>query len=296
MSKIRLSDSETRLLLVFLAVAMLAAAYFLSFMRNVDLAREIEEQNREDEAYLEMLESMVARRSQVEAQTEEYYQTIEDIVAKYPPELPTEKAITVLQEIENRTGVTVNDINFSMDELIVSLADNAGAGYEEAEYAEEEYTDEEYLGEDGTGEVDMEEEYTESAGTRSAMAGVSSIGYRNTLSMNYDAEYSDFKQMVAYIGGLSDRMTIPLVTVAFDNETGDLSGSITFNMYYLTDTGREYDAPEIPGMRKGVQNIFRSGGGRPTAAGTAAEESEEENGEEQENEQEQENDEEQDEG
>lgn len=241
MRKFRLSDSEIRLLLVFLAVVMFACAYFFSFQKNVENAQEIEVQNEEDKAFLELLESMVARRPAIEAQTEEYRQTIAGIIAKYPPYLPTEKAIEIIQDIENRSGVSVDNISFSMDNVIVSLAGDAWR-------------------------VDAEGQPVSS--------GVSSVGYRDMLSMSYEATYSDFKQMVAYVDGLSDRTTISSITAAYDSTTGNLSGVITVNMYYLTDTGKEYDPPHITGISKGLPNIFRSSGG--TVVGET-EESEEEN-------------------
>lgn len=280
MGKKKLTDSEIRLLLVFLSALMLVAAYFLSYQKNMDLAREMEARNEEDRDYIEMLESMVSRRSEVEAQTEGYHQAIDDIIAKYPSELPTEKAIEIIHEMESQTGVTVNNINFSMGNMVVGLSGNEGT-YAEEEYVEEEYIDEEYLDEAIT-----EEEYTESAGSEADMAVSGSVGYRDTLSMSYVAAYSDLKRMIAYVEGLSDRTTIPSITAAYDSGTDNISGSITINMYYLTKTEREYEEPVVPG-KKGVSNIFRSDDGTAvTATEPAVEESEEEDDEEQEDEEE----------
>lgn len=278
MKKRTLTDSEVRLLLVFLALLMFACAYFLSFLKNVELAQEIEAQNEEDSALIETLESMIERKDQVEAQTGEYRQAIEDIVAKYPSDIPAEKVITIIQEIERNSGASVGNITFSMNEPVVSLEDYAGSGYTE----EEEMIDE-YL-EDG----DVEEEYLEENYTdiQPAPVNISSIGYSNTISMTYEAEYSALKRMIAYIEGMSDRTTISAITAAYDTATGNISGTMTVNMYYLTNTGREYEVPNITGVNKGVPDIFRSGGVSTTVAAPAEseEESEEEDGEEQENE------------
>lgn len=229
MKKIKLSDSEIRLLLLFLAVLMFVAAYFLSFQRNIERAEKIEAQNEEDRATVQLLESMVARRPAIEAQTEEYRQTIADIVAKYPPAVPTEKAIEIIQEIEDRTGMRVSNISFSMNNQVVNLAASTQT-----------------MGEEG----------------QVVLTGVYSVGYRDTIGMSYEAEYSDFKEMIAYIHGLSDRMTISSVSASYDKENGMISGVITVNMYYLTNTGREYDEPNITNSNKGVPNIFLERGER----------------------------------
>lgn len=229
MKKIKLSDSEIRLLLLFLAVLMFVAAYFLSFQRNIERAEKIEAQNEEDRATVQLLESMVARRPAIEAQTEEYRQTIADIVAKYPPAVPTEKAIEIIQEIEDRTGMRVSNISFSMNNQVVNLAASTQT-----------------MGEEG----------------QVVPTGVYSVGYRDTIGMSYEAKYSDFKEMIAYIHGLSDRMTISSVSASYDKENGMISGVITVNMYYLTNTGREYDEPNITNPNKGVPNIFLERGER----------------------------------
>lgn len=256
MRKFKLSESETRLLLLFLAVLMFAGAYFLSFQRNVTRAEEMEAKNEEDQEFVQMLESMVAQQSLIEAQTEEYNQTIEDIIAKYPSDVPTAKAITIIQEIENRSGASVSSINFSMGNQVVDLS-----GDEAAEGTE--------------------------GGT--ASTGVESMGYRDTIGMNYEATYTDFKNMISYINGLTDRTTIPSITAAYDSETDKITGVITIDMFYLTNTGKEYDAPNITGISKGVTDIFRSGNGTAaprveTEVEESEEENEEENGEEQEQE------------
>lgn len=228
MKKFKLSDSETRLLLLFLAILMFACAYFLSFQKNMERAEEIEARNVEDRATVELLESMVARRPAIEAQTEEYRQVIADIIAKYPSAVPTEKVIEIVQDIEDRTGMSVSSISFSMNNLVVDLA-----------YAVQ----------------------TEDADGQAVSSGVYSIGYRDSIGMSYEANYSDFKEMIDYIHGMSDRMTISSISATYDSVNDMVSGGITVNMYYLTNTGKEYVDPNIMNNNKGVTNIFFERGG-----------------------------------
>lgn len=234
MRKVKLSDSEVRLLLLFLAILMFAGAYFLSFQRNMERAEEMEAKNETDRAYVEMLESMVARRPLIEAQTEEYRQTVMDIIAKYPSDVPTEKAIEIIQQIEDRVGVHMGSISFSVGNTVADLGVGAWT-------------------EDEDGQV--------------VLMDVPSVGYRDTLGMSYDADYRDFKELVAYIGELADRTTIPSITASYDSVTGKVSGSITINMFYLTATGKEYIAPDVTGKRKGVSNIFLDRGTGITSIG-----------------------------
>ena len=235
MKKVKLSDSEIRLLLMLFVLIMLASAYFLSFQKNVTRAEEIEAQNVKDQQTVNTLEAMVGRQAEVEAQTEEYRQYVQDVIAKYPPDVTTEKAIVIIQELEQLSGVHVTNISFAMDNVIGNLATAVTGGTTTS---------------DGT---------EDSGSTGPVIA--THLGYYDTLAISYEAEYESLKDIVSYIAEQKDRATIPAITAAYDSETGNLSGVITLNMFYLTETGKEYEAPRITGIDKGVEDIFRSGGG-----------------------------------
>lgn len=217
--KKKISDSELRLILLLLSVVLLAAAYFFVYDRNVKAAQELEAQNEIDRATVARLEGMVAVRAQVEAETEQLRQNIKDIIAKYPSDMTTEKAITILQNIENNTGMDVPNVSFLMNNLLMNFT-----------YPAEE-------------------------------TNIPPTGYYASLSMNYTASYGNFKQMLAYIASLKDRMIAPTVSVTYDQVTDMVSGSITMNLFYLKDTGKEYEAPVIYDIDKGVESIFGAGDG-----------------------------------
>lgn len=86
-------------------------------------------------------------------------------------------------------------------------------------------------------------------------------GYSATLSMSYSTTYESFKDMMRYIASQKDRMTVPAVALTYDPVTDLVSGSISFNLYYLRNTGKDYEPPVIFGVGKGVDSIFGSGDG-----------------------------------
>lgn len=212
--KKKISDSELRLILLLLSVVLLAAAYFLVYSKTVTAAEELEAQNDIDQATVDRLEAMVAVRAQVEAETEQLRQNIKDIIAKYPSDMTTEKAISIVQNIENASGVEFPSINFRMGNLVRDFS----------------YPNEE--------------------------TNLPPAGFYSGLSMNYTVNYAGFKEMMTYIYRLNDRMTAPTVSMTYDQVTDMVSGSVTMNLYYLTNTGKEYIAPEIHGIENGVYNIF----------------------------------------
>lgn len=219
-NKKKISDSEMKLILVLLALLLVVAAYFLIFRQSVAKAEELEAQNIVDRQTVVTLESMENRRAQVEAETEAYKQMVQDVIAKYPSDVTTEKAITIAENIENFSGlVYFSNIGFSMDNLVL--------------------------------------EFTQT----SEEVPTPPTGYFATMTVSYIATYDGFKNIITYVGSLKDRSTVPVVTASYDPTTDLINGSIAINMFYLQDTGKEYVAPVIPGIEKGVDSIFGAGDG-----------------------------------
>lgn len=214
-----LTDSELRLILLLLAVLLLAAAYFLVYSKSVAAAQELEAQNAIDSATVKTLEAMIDRREQVEAETEALRQNVKDIVAKYPSDLTTEKAVVILQNMENTTGMEISSVSFLMGVLLMDFT------------------------------IPSEE------------TNVPPTGYYSALSMSYTASYDGYKQLLDYMSRLEDRTIAPTVSATYDRVSDMVSGSITVNMYYLMDTGREYETPVVTGIDKGVESIFGAGEG-----------------------------------
>ena len=50
MNKIKISDSDKRLLIIFFAIVLLACSYFFVFNKGMNQASELEAQNAEDSA------------------------------------------------------------------------------------------------------------------------------------------------------------------------------------------------------------------------------------------------------
>ena len=122
MKKLKISDSELRMILILLALLLLAGAYFLGYSKLTASATELETQNDADQATVNTLENMARRQSQVIQDTEDLRQHIQDIVAKYPADLTTEKAIYIVQTMENQNEVSVSNISFQMGNLLMSFS------------------------------------------------------------------------------------------------------------------------------------------------------------------------------
>lgn len=129
MKTIGITDKEKQLLLIVLSLAILAAAYFFGFTKLMDEAEVIKASNVQDQSTVDQLQNMVNKQAETEAETERFKQTIKDVIAKYPIDVPQEKTIYLIQEMEDLIGLHVSGINFSMGNLVMNFSgDNAPSG------------------------------------------------------------------------------------------------------------------------------------------------------------------------
>ena len=129
MKNFGITDKEKQLLFVVLALAVLALSYFFGFTKLQDQTATIKASNVQDQTTVDNLRNMVSRQAETEQETERYKQTIKDVVAKYPSDVPQEKAIYQVQEMEDATGVHVDSVNFSMNNLVMNFSgENAPSG------------------------------------------------------------------------------------------------------------------------------------------------------------------------
>lgn len=248
MNKLKLSDSDKRLLVIFLAIIIVVCSYFFVFTKNMDKASEIEEQNDKDRATVQQMEAMEANLPQVRENIKELKQKEANIIARYPADLKTEKVIEILQSIEdnNNSDFHIKSISFLMGSpMIAPTADGTAEGSTDTAAADTSSTEA------------ASTETAASDGTEAAAAPSNPVsGYYATIGINYEASYTGLKDMIEYVNTYEDRMTISDTSASFDSETGGLSGTMTLNMYYLMNTGKEYIPPEFEGISKGVTNIF----------------------------------------
>ena len=129
MKKFVITDAEKKLLFIVLGIVLLVCAYFFGFTKLNEQAQAIEASNKQDEAEVTRLEGMVSKQAETQAETEQFKQNIEKIIAKYPVAVPQEKAIYLVQQFEDITLMDVDSIAFSMDNTVQNFSgDNAPVG------------------------------------------------------------------------------------------------------------------------------------------------------------------------
>lgn len=256
MNKIKLSDSDKRLLIIFLAILMVVVSYFFFFTKSMSKASDIEDGNTKDKAQVQQMEQMEAALPQVRESMKNLKQKQADIIAKYPSDIKTEKVIWILQDIEDHNDYHISDITFTMSNPLQITPDVSDTTDTSADESSSDTTEE-----------TTNTETTDDSSTDTATNNVPAVtGYYASIGVKYDATYEGLKDMLAYVNEYSDRITITDFSSSVDSETGRLTGEMTFSMYVITNTGKDYVEPKFDMMLKGVQNIFGNNAG--TASGT----------------------------
>ncbi len=264
MNKIKISDSDKRLLIIFFAIVLLACSYFFVFNKGMNKASELEAQNAEDSAKVQQMQQMEASLPQVKENIEKMKQTQADIIAKYPSDMTTEKSIESLQDYEDHSSdFHITDITFAMRMPLAGAADtttadsSADTADETTDGTTDSAADDTSATTDTTADTQSTEDGTDDATTDASADTAGNVaGYYASIGIRYEASYSGLKEMIAYVNEFKDRTTITQFTATFDDATGKLTGEMTLNMYYITNTGKDYVPPVFDFMPKGVSNIF----------------------------------------
>lgn len=82
------------------------------------------------------------------------------------------------------------------------------------------------------------------------------LGYKSKITISYSSTYQGLKKCISYIHGFDERMNIPGFTASFDHATGNLSGTMTIDVYALCGTDKKFDEAIIDGVSVGKDNIF----------------------------------------
>ena len=213
-----ISKRDKALLLVLAGVLLLAASYFFVYKPSIAKKAELETQ-------LATLQQREAELVNLENNMDFYKSEITrlegekaEYLACFPADIKEESEIMYAVELENNVDIEFTALNYGDP---ISLLDEVVAETKEGEVVED------VLG-----------------------------GYCLPMTMNYSATYNGLKNTITHTNMHQNRMVIDAVTASYDASTGNLSGQMTLNMFYMTGTDNSYHEPYVPSMGIGVSNIF----------------------------------------
>ena len=194
------------------------------------------------------LQDLADHQQEYEAESERMNLEMEDIKEQFPAEVRQENQIMYANGLEAKLDIMLAGINMPGTELVTIEGDFS------AQPATVATTDE------VTGEV-TETTTGDATTTVDAAPAISSAAttislFKSSTSFEYQASYKGLKDLIRTINEDAERKSIENLTIGYNTETGNLAGSVVFNMYALSGTDKEYQAPVVTGVTDGVQQLF----------------------------------------
>lgn len=234
--KKKMSNRDKKILLIFGAILIVAASYFLVFTKMSEKKSTLVAENATLQQEVSELEAMKARETAVKEETADYQELIGNVLSQFPPEVRTQNAIYDLHEMYTSIDdVKIQSESYNMNQIF----------YQQGAVAAEGTTpDQQNVTVGATGAAVTRD----SLASDVVSAAANYTGYRSDVAVAFTAPYSSVKKIVNFINDSEDRMTITDISATKDAESELLTCSMTVSMYAISGSG-EYEAPEIDAMK-----------------------------------------------
>lgn len=236
-----MNQNNVKIILFLLAVLLVGGSYLYIFKPNKEEKQALDAEIAALETKLADLQSKEKDRDMYVAQTKEFNEQFDEIVAYFPADLNQEVSVMFIKGAEEARdgGFNVSSIGLGRPSEFYTLGSNtvAPATTDVAE------------GEEPVAVVETNTGYT---------------CYQAAFPISYKGSYEGIKELIDYVMNYKYRMNISTINVNYDANADEYAGSITLNAYSVNGNGREADTIDVD-VEEGVDNIFLGGNGAPAA-------------------------------
>lgn len=293
--ELKLTQRDKKLLLVAASLVLFAVSYFLIYQRNINAAQEIKASNEALKSKVQELTLMQDQEGDKKEETKRLRRKTEDMEAGFPVDLSTADIILMLDDMEAEAGMQISSATFTEHQIFYTgMASGDGAALSSqttdttantaastsagttANTTTGTTTDKTANTTTGTTTGTTANKTADTTANASAGTSVDTTihangadtgnaavtnkftGMKSTVSISFKTTYEGLKKAIDFINENSSRMTIGELNTTYDTATGNLTGSMTVNMYMLTGSGVEktYEPPAMDDIKTGRDNIF----------------------------------------
>ncbi len=264
----KLTDTQKMLICVLIDVLIVALVLMFAFTPLGDKCTEAENDIEVLQSDIDRLQDLVDQRDTFIERTKILNADTETIIDKYGPGNTPEKILMFLVDLSKETNMTIPSISFGEETNVTVLSDGtplSEASYDSSADASSDSSSSDSSANDSSSSDQSSTDADTSAdgssdedGTTGAVKASEYYLYNYPVTFSFNVSYSGLKKAVKYIEDYGERMTIDDISVAYDDSTGRLTGTMALNMYTMTGTPKTYLAPAIDNMKLGVANIFGS--------------------------------------
>lgn len=263
----KLTNTQKMLICVLVDVLLVAIVWIFAFTPLGDKCTEAENDITTLQSDIDRLQSLVDQKDAFIEKTQVLNADTETIIDKYGPGNTPEKILMFLVDLSREANMTIPSISFGEETNVTVLSDGTPLSEASADGSADASSSD---GSSSDSSSDASSDSSDFDGSSDSGADGSEDGnsgavkaseyylYNYPVTFSFNVSYSGLKTAVQYIEDYGERMTIDDISVAYDDSTGRLTGTMVLNMYTMTGTPKAYLAPAIDNMKLGVANLFGS--------------------------------------
>lgn len=236
--KLKITQREKNMLLILIGVLLLAVSYNFGYRTLKAETERLKLENKAMESQIQALKTIDDNKEKYVTETQQMQQNMGAIMEAFPADIISEDVILHVRSLEQKTDVCVNHVSIPSKKYLEVAANTE--------------TDILSTVEDVTGIVRQYSFVGDGSIPRVDNMNLSKVESEVIYSVTYDG----FKEIVKYIVDSDYRRNIDDVSLVFNENTGDLAGSMKINYFALSGIPEEYKKPVLQGTSYGVDCIF----------------------------------------
>ncbi len=246
----KLSQKEKNLIFLLSIMIILIVSYRFGFVSLNDKADALYKENIELNTKLADLQQKAANKKIYIEETKQMTKEVDTMLAHLGSSISQEKSTMYITELEEYAKMNVSAITFGDITEVYSSnkATNSEEGNSETDATANENESTDNVTEENGTQAEQSEDVTEEQAKYK--------GYKSNITINYQTNYAGLKSAIDYINQYKEKMRIQSLTAAFDNTTGNLTGTISIDIFALLGEGRMIEPVDVYGVSIGTDNIF----------------------------------------
>ena len=217
---LKVSERDKKLLIVVMAVLIMALAYFFGYSNLSAQVDELSTKKTSLETTKRDLKEKNDNKQKYINDTDKLSKACTVLIDKYDSTTSQPNAIEFFNKTEDVTGVWVKSLSLSPATVLYKFGQIASSNVN---------------------------------GTSSYSSNL--VGYKSSINISYEGDYSQWKNFVKYINTYASKSTIDSLTATYNDSTGVVSGTASISLYAIHGGDRKATEPKFD-VKTGTDNIF----------------------------------------
>lgn len=217
---LKISERDKKLLIVVMAVLIMALAYFFGYSNLSEQVDELSTKKTSLETTKRDLKEKNDNKQKYINDTDKLSKACTVLIDKYDSTTSQPNAIEFFNKTEDVTGVWVKSLSLSPATVLYKFGQIASSNVN---------------------------------GTSSYSSNL--VGYKSSINISYEGDYSQWKDFVKYINTYASKSTIDSLTATYNDSTGVVSGTASISLYAIQGGDRKATEPKFD-VKTGTDNIF----------------------------------------